>query len=189
MPNTAPSPYRLGSPITVLNPAAAAAAGLALPDFAEAPRSKDPNPRPPTLNPNPPAQPEPQLQPKATLKPDQASQSNNPFARAAAALQVGQAAARGDVLSVAGAEGTVQLTRASTAAALELAAAEDEAARGGGGGGGASFGEECRPYVGELPGLAALGGLGAAAGPAAVLGTDTLRRRARLWVTRTHVYT
>ena len=53
----------------------------------------------------------------------------------------------------------------------------------------ASFGEECRPYVGELPGLAALGGLGAAAGPAAVLGTDTLRRRARLWVTRTHVYT
>ena len=83
----------------------------------------------------------------------------------------------------------MQLTRTSTAAALELAAAEDEAARGGGGGGGASFGEECRPYVGELPGLAALGGLGAAAGPAAVLGTDTLRRRARLWVTRTHVYT
>ena len=84
----------------------------------------------------------------------------------------------------------MQLTRTTMAAALELAAAEDEAGRGGGGGGvAASFGSECRPYVGELPGLAALGGLGAAAGPAAVLGTDTLRRRARLWVTRTHVYT
>ena len=142
----------------MLNPAAAAAAGLALPDFAEAPRSKDPNPRPPTLTPTLPAQPAPQLQPKATLKPHQASQSKNPFARAAAALQAGQAAARGDVLTVAGAEGAVQLTRSTTAAALELAAAEDEAARGGGGGGGASFGEECRPYVGELPGLAALGG-------------------------------
>lgn len=180
----------------MLNPAAAAAAGLALPDFAQAPRSKDPNPRPdphnpriPTLTPTLPARPAPQLQAKATLKPHQASQSKNPFERAAAALQAGQAAARGDVLTVAGAEGAVQLTRTSTAAALELAAAEDEAARGGGGGCGASFGEECRPYVGELPGLAALGGLGAAAGPAAVLGTDTLRRRARLWVTRTHVYT
>jgi len=105
---------------------------------------------------------------------------------------VGQAAARGDVLTVGGAEGPVQLTRSTTAVALALAAAEDEAGRGGGGGGGggaASFGDECRPYVGELPGLAALGGLGAAAGPAVVLGTDTLRRRARLWVTRTHVYT
>merc|ERR1719324_1049450 len=79
-----------GSPVTVLNPAAAAAAGLALPDFA------------------------------------QASQSKNPFERAAAALQAGQAAARGDVLTVAGAEGAVQLTRTSTAAALELAAAQDE---------------------------------------------------------------
>jgi len=37
-----------------------------------------------------------------------------------------------------------------------------------------------RPYVGELPGLAALGGLGADAGPAAVLGTDVLRQRKRL---------
>ena len=30
-------------------------------------------------------------------------------------------------------------------------AAEDEEGRGGGGGGAASFGSECRPYVGELP--------------------------------------
>ena len=40
----------------MLNAAAAAAAGLALPDFAEAPQSKDPNPNPnlsPNLNPNP----------------------------------------------------------------------------------------------------------------------------------------
>ena len=37
-----------------------------------------------------------------------------------------------------------------------------------------------RPYVGELPGLAALGGIGDDAGPAAVLGTDVLRQRSRL---------
>ena len=52
----------------------------------------------------------------------------------------------------------------------------------------ASFGDECRPYVGELPGLAALDGLGAAAGPAAVLGTDVLRTRPRLWYTPTRIF-
>ena len=33
------------------------------------------------------------------------------------------------------------------------------------------------PYVGAIPGLAALDGLGADAGPAAVLGSDVLRQR------------
>ena len=41
---------------------------------------------------------------------------------------------------------------------------------------------------GDLPGLAALGGLGADAGPAAVLGTDLLRRRPRMWYTASRVF-
>ena len=45
---------------------------------------------------------------------------------------------------------------------------------------GAAFGDGSRCYVGDLPGLAALDGLGADAGPAAVLGTDVLRRRPRM---------
>ena len=42
--------------------------------------------------------------------------------------------------------------------------------------------------AGDLPGLAALGGLGADAGPAAVLGTDLLRRRPRMWYTASRVF-
>ena len=49
-------------------------------------------------------------------------------------------------------------------ATLLLADADGIAGSGGGGVGAASFGSECRPYVGELPGLVALGGLGAAVG-------------------------
>ena len=53
---------------------------------------------------------------------------------------------------VAGANGPVQLLRCEGGATMSLGDAD----LGGG---------TCRPYVGELPGLAALDGLGAAAGP------------------------
>eukprot|EP00961_Rhodomonas_salina_P198530 2677932-Rhodomonas_salina.1 len=65
---------------------------------------------------------------------------------------------------IAGGNGPVRLLRA-TAARLALGAAP--------------LGQVAC-FVGDLPGLAALDGLGAAAGPAAVLGVDVLRRRARL---------
>ena len=83
------------------------------------------------------------------------------------------------MLTVGGANGPVQLTRATAAVTLALEGEDGEEA---------GFGDECRPYVGDLPGLAALGGLGAGAGPAVVLGTDTLRRRPGLWWTKSCVY-
>ena len=43
-----------------------------------------------------------------------------------------------------------------------------------------SLGQASCCFVGELPGLAALDGLGAKAGPAAVLGVDVLRTRPRM---------
>lgn len=113
----------------------------------------------------------------ASLAVPAGASANNPFARFGTALRAGQAAAAGDVLVISGASGPVQLVRSQRGTSLSLGAADF--------GGGD---EDCRVYVGELPGLAALDGLGAAAGPAMVLGTDILRRRPRLWYTPTHVY-
>ena len=127
-----------GSPITVLNAAAAAAAGI---DAGGAASGGAPS---------------------------------NPFAQLARGLKAAQAATRGDVLIIQGSDGPVQLARTATAADMSL--------------GDARFGNECRPYVGELPGLAALDGLGARAGPAAVLGMDVLRTRPRLVYTTTRIF-
>lgn len=80
---------------------------------------------------------------------------------------VSGASSGADTLMIAGARGQrVRLTR-TTPCELSIGGTEI--------GGGT-----CRPYVGELPGLAALNGLGADAGPAAVLGLDVLRQRPRL---------
>jgi len=102
----------------------------------------------------------------------------NPFAALAAGLKSAQAAARGDVLTVGGANGPVQLVRAAEGVVMSV----------GDGVEGAAFGSDIRPYVGDLPGLAALGGLGADAGPAAVLGTDVLRRRPRMIFTPSKIF-
>lgn len=131
-----------GSPITVLNAAAAKAAGV---------------------------------QYDASLGDPGVEAASNPFARFGAALKAGQASAKGDVLVVGGASGPVRLVRASEDATVGV---DDNTL----------FGDDCRPYVGELPGLAALDGLGADAGPAVVLGTDVLRRRARLWYTASRIW-
>ena len=50
-------------------------------------------------------------------------------------------------------------------------------------------GGACQMYVGDLPGLAVLDGLGASAGPAAVLGLDILRQRPRLVYQDMQIYT
>ena len=100
---------------------------------------------------------------------------SNPLARFAAGVKSAQAAARGDVLTVGGVNGPVQLTRTQSAVAMSL-------------GDSASFGNDLRPYIGDLPGLALLDGLGASAGPAVVLGTDVLRRRPRLIYTAHDVF-
>ena len=95
----------------------------------------------------------------------------NPFSRLAASFKSAQAVARGDVLSIMGANGQpTQLIR-SLPAAMSVCSATEEGA-----GGEVAFGSATF-YVGDIPGLAALDGLGAAAGPAALLGMDVLRRR------------
>ena len=81
-------------------------------------------------------------------------------------LRAARAKARGDTLTLAASDG-----RRVT---LELAAPAELAL------GGASLGQASCCFVGELPGLAALDGLGAKAGPAAVLGVDVLRTRPRM---------
>ena len=128
-----------GSPITVLNAAAAKAAGI-----GDAPPAAE-------------------------------DVSSNPFTMLTQAFKAGVAATKAETLMVAGANGPVQLLRCEGGATMSLGDAD----LGGG---------TCRPYVGELPGLAALDGLGAAAGPAAVLGTDVLRTRPRLWYTPTRIF-
>ena len=90
---------------------------------------------------------------------------SNPFAKAKEAMQAAAAMASGEVAMIGGANGPVMLRKIPEKAPIRLGTAELGSGR---------------PYVGELPGLAALGGLGADAGPAAVLGTDVLRQRKRL---------
>ena len=122
-----PSLLDTGSPITVLNAAAAEAAGISMP------------------------------QPEDT--------GMNPFAKAKAAVEAAAAMASGEIAMIGGANGPVTLRKIPEKAPIALGDAEIGAGR---------------PYVGEIPGLAALGGLGADAGPAAVLGTDVLRQRKKL---------
>jgi hypothetical protein len=111
-----PSLLDTGSPITVLNAAAAEAAGIAMP------------------------------QPEATI---------NPFAKAKAAVEAAAAMASGEVAMMGGPNGPITLRKIPEKAPIFLGAADIGAGR---------------PYVGEFPGLAALGGLDADSGPAAVLG-------------------
>lgn len=109
-------------------------------------------------------------------------ESGNLFARFAAGIkaqaQAAQAAASGDVLRIMGASGPVDLRRAPVAS---MALGDAVLC-------GADAAEGPRCYVGELPGLALLGGLGADAGPAAVLGADMLRMRPRLVMQDSKVY-
>ncbi|CAK0822231.1 unnamed protein product [Prorocentrum cordatum] len=135
-----------GSPITVLNAAAAAAAGL---DVSGGGSDRDSG---------------------------GSSDSDNPFANlfagvgaaldaAREAATFGQRVASGDLVLIAGADGMIQLSRSKVAVSFSLGEAEID---------------NSTVLVGEVPGLAALDGLGAAAGPAALLGVDVLRQRPRL---------
>jgi hypothetical protein len=127
-----------GSPITVLNPAAALASGLQQGGSAS-----------------------------------DSDASKNPFAFISNTVQKWKAGISQDTLTIAGQDGPVQLLRASSTE-VKL--------------GSVSFGDDTRPYIGEVPGLAKLNGLGADVGPAAILGTDVLCRRPSLWYTPTQVY-
>lgn len=103
--------------------------------------------------------------------------SSNPFASMAqnfkAAQEAAQAAARGDILAIAGANGqAIQLLKSTSPVDVQVAVQDDESSS-------TSMGES-HLYVGDLPGLAALDGLGEESPPAAVLGMDVLRQRPRV---------
>ena len=101
--------------------------------------------------------------------------SLNPFAaigeRIKEAQSVAQASARGDVLTIAGTHGRpVNLLKSKSEAKLSLV---------GGDGEDVDFGSRSI-YVGEIPGLAALNGIGVDSPPAVVLGMDVLRSRPKM---------
>ena len=96
----------------------------------------------------------------------------NPFAKLTKNFQSAQAAARGDVLLIAGAGGErVELVKSKEVVECGVVGDGDAPI---------DIGQHSI-YVGDLPGLAALGGLGGdGAPPAAVLGMDVLRTRQRM---------
>eukprot|EP00747_Dinoflagellata_sp_TGD_P181246 gnl/TRDRNA2_/TRDRNA2_3497_c0_seq1.p1 gnl/TRDRNA2_/TRDRNA2_3497_c0~~gnl/TRDRNA2_/TRDRNA2_3497_c0_seq1.p1 ORF type:complete len:124 (-),score=29.57 gnl/TRDRNA2_/TRDRNA2_3497_c0_seq1:91-414(-) len=106
------------------------------------------------------------------MPPDEKS-GMNPFKVATGFFKKAQNLAKGEELMVGGGGGMVALKKVPEKVAISL--------------GGAELGSG-RPYVGEFPGLTKLGGLGADAGPAAVLGSDVLRQRKRLVLRDFKVY-
>jgi len=103
----------------------------------------------------------------------------NPFAKITRSFKesqaTAQAAARGDLLLVAGAQGErVELWRTKKTASFSC--------------GGAEF-NDTKIYVGNIPGLAALGGLvGDSPPPAAILGMDILRTIPKMLYRSNSVY-
>jgi hypothetical protein len=127
-----------GSPITVLNAQAAAAAGITTVDL-------------PSMD-----------------------ERKNPFSKLAASFKVAQAASRGELLQLADGNGQlVNLVKSLEVAKVEVVGDDDKDA--------IDFGNS-NLYVGDLPGLAALSGLGVYSPPAVVLGMDVLRKRSRMWL-------
>lgn len=125
-----------GSPITVLNRAAAQQAGIA-----------------------------------TVVEDAAATKSRNPLAALKGKWQQAQAAAEGKVLTIMGAGGKpVNLIQSTDEYNLRMPADDDDDADS------IDFGPT-HIYVGNLPGLAALQGLGVDAPPAVVLGMDVLRKK------------
>lgn len=104
----------------------------------------------------------------------------NPFAKLAKGIKSAQAASRGDVLLIAGAAGErIELVKSESAVDVGVGGFGDDVVELG----------KHNVYVGDLPGLAALGGLGGSgAPPAAVLGMDVLRTRPRMVYREDEVY-
>ena len=111
----------------------------------------------------------------AVSLPRQKEESENPFAaisrRLKEAQAMSQAAADGNILAIAGPNGPVNLLRSASPVAIE-AVGEDDIA---------SFGS-ARIYVGDIPGLMALNGIGVDAPPAVVLGMDVLTKRPKMFL-------
>ena len=151
-----PALFDTGSPITVLNARAATAAGIEMSISLDS-----------------------QEEPKQS--------SWNPFSKIAdnikSASAIAEATSRGEILSIAGTDGQpVRLVKSKAPVNIMIQTAKNPTI--------SSSTEEQNQltdlaenflYVGDLPGLAALGGLGGdSAPPAAVLGMDVITKRPRM---------
>ncbi|CAJ1942478.1 unnamed protein product [Cylindrotheca closterium] len=110
------------------------------------------------------------------LPPDGEEKSNNPFAAFANRFKNAQAAAKaaanGDLLTIAGSDGKpTNLLKSTSTFDLSLSGDSEDVSFGSG-----------HIYVGDIPGLAALNGIGVDSPPAAVLGMDVLRKRPRMFL-------
>lgn len=120
----------------------------------------------------------------ATVSPSVAEQSRgglkNPFTAIKGRLEKAQAAARGDVLSIFGVGGKqVDLVKSAEPVVLRMPVTADDDNNENESTDSVNFGAG-HIYVGDLPGLAALQGIGVDAPPAVVLGMDVLRRKPRM---------
>jgi len=127
-----------GSPLTVLNSAAAQAAGIA---------------------------------PKLSQTTTSNKKNQGFFAKLQNRLEEGNAARRGELLTVAGPNGSVQLVQSAEPVRVAVVGDEQEIELGH---------DPNHVYVGDLPGLAALNGLGVDSPPAVVLGMDVLQKRPKM---------
>ena len=127
-----------GSPVTVLNSAAAKQAGI-----------------------------------QTVVPQDSSLQSRNPLAALQGRWQQARATSQGQVLSIFGANGKrVNLVQSNENVIVRLPTVNEDDV--------VDF-DASHVYVGDLPGLAALQGLGVDAPPAVVLGMDVLRRKRRMF--------
>jgi hypothetical protein len=111
---------------------------------------------------------------ETVILPTQSKASANPFAAAAnrfkEAQEAAQATSRGDILTIAGSNGQpTNLLKSFSQSEIFLVGDTEDV----------SFGEG-NIYVGDIPGLDALNGLGVDSPPAVVLGMDALRRRPKM---------
>jgi len=137
-----------GSPVTVLNDRAAAAASIqTTKESMEAPAD------------------------------DNAKGGWNPFASVVdkfkEAQATAEAASRGDILMIGGIDGKPTTLYKSTGSCPSISLV-------GNSGEDVSLGSNSQVYVGDIPGLAALNGIGVDSPPAVVLGLDVLRQRPRM---------
>jgi len=99
---------------------------------------------------------------------DLPEETSNPFQKVKNNMKVAQAASRGEILQIAGSGGPVNLLKSISDVEVDIVGDQT-----------IEFG--INPiFVGDLPGLAALDGIGADSPPAVVLGSDVLRKRPKM---------
>ena len=97
-------------------------------------------------------------------------EQQNPFTKIANNFKIAQAAGRGDILQLASSNGQpVNLLKSKDQIDVAVVGVDDEI----------SFGAS-NIFVGDLPGLAALNGIGVDSPPAVVLGMDVIRKRSKM---------